>query len=67
MCHIFGIHRDDHTTFHYAKKLGEAMQLTNFLRDVKEDWLEYGRLYMPEEWLHKFSLSYRHIKEFSTT
>lgn len=67
MCHIFGIHGDDHTTFHYAKKLGEAMQLTNFLRDVKEDWLEYGRLYMPEEWLHKFSLSYRHIKEFSTT
>ncbi len=62
MCHIMWV--TDEQTMHYAKKLGEAMQMTNFLRDVKEDWLEFGRIYMPEEWLHKYSLSYRHIKDF---
>lgn len=32
----------------YAKALGEAFQLTNFLRDIKED-LERGRIYIPKE------------------
>lgn len=31
----------------HAKALGEAFQLTNFLRDVREDVLEYGRIYLP--------------------
>ena len=38
-----------------AKALGEAMQLTNFLRDVRED-LERGRIYLPQEDLDKFSV-----------
>ncbi|MEI6316463.1 MAG: phytoene/squalene synthase family protein [bacterium] len=32
----------------YAKALGEAFQLTNFLRDIKED-LARGRIYIPRE------------------
>ena len=32
----------------YAKALGEAFQLTNFLRDIKED-LARGRIYIPQE------------------
>ena len=32
----------------YAKALGEAFQLTNFLRDIKED-LTRGRIYIPQE------------------
>lgn len=32
-----------------AKKLGEAMQLTNFLRDVKEDMEDRGRVYLPQD------------------
>lgn len=39
----------------YAIKLGVALQLTNILRDVQEDW-ENGRLYLPIEELHMFNL-----------
>lgn len=39
----------------YAVKLGVALQLTNILRDVQEDW-EKGRLYLPLEDLHAFGL-----------
>lgn len=40
----------------YAEKLGYAMQLTNFLRDIKEDYVERGRIYMPLEELQRFGL-----------
>ena len=39
----------------YALKLGVALQLTNVLRDVGEDW-EAGRLYLPLEDLSRFGL-----------
>lgn len=39
----------------YAIRLGVALQLTNILRDVGEDW-EAGRLYLPLEELHAFGL-----------
>jgi 15-cis-phytoene synthase len=40
----------------YAIKLGLALQLTNILRDVGEDWRR-GRLYLPLEELEHFGLS----------
>ncbi len=40
----------------YAVKLGVALQLTNILRDVGEDW-QNGRLYLPQEELAQFGLS----------
>jgi len=39
-----------------AEKLGLAFQLTNIIRDVKED-LEMGRVYLPEEDLAKFNVT----------
>lgn len=39
----------------YAIKLGVALQLTNILRDVGEDWAA-GRLYLPQEDLAQFGL-----------
>ena len=36
-----------------ARDLGEAFQLTNFLRDVAED-LDRGRVYLPQEDLRRF-------------
>jgi phytoene synthase len=39
----------------YAVKLGIAMQVTNILRDVKEDW-EAGRVYLPQDELRAFGL-----------
>jgi len=40
----------------YAIKLGVALQLTNILRDVGEDW-RAGRLYLPLDELTAFGLS----------
>ncbi len=39
----------------YAVKLGVALQLTNILRDVAEDWRS-GRLYLPQDELAAFNL-----------
>ncbi len=40
----------------YAIKLGVALQLTNILRDVAEDW-QAGRVYLPQEDLDAFAIS----------
>ncbi len=44
----------------YAEKLGIGMQLTNILRDVKED-AERGRIYLPLEDLRKFDVPEQQI------
>jgi phytoene synthase len=51
MCRAIGV-TDERATPH-AEALGTAMQLTNFLRDVKEDWAR-GRVYLPLEDLNRF-------------
>lgn len=40
----------------YAEHLGQALQLTNILRDVKED-AALGRIYIPREDLRRFGVS----------
>ena len=40
----------------YAIKPGVALQLTNILRDVGDDW-RIGRIYLPLEDLHTFQLT----------
>ncbi len=44
----------------YAIKLGVALQVTNILRDVGEDWRN-GRLYLPKEDLEQFGLAEKDI------
>lgn len=44
----------------YAVKLGVALQLTNILRDVQEDW-RAGRLYLPQDELAAYGLSERDV------
>jgi len=46
----------DERAFYHAERLGLAMQLTNILRDVGEDW-ERGRVYLPQEELRRFGCS----------
>jgi phytoene synthase len=47
-----------------AEETGIAFQLTNILRDVKEDW-DRGRVYLPLDLLHKHGLSVERIGELS--
>lgn len=57
---IVGFHSDK--AFPYAKKLGDAFQVTNFLRDIKEDSVELDRIYMPEDELAKNGLTISDIR-----
>lgn len=51
---IFGY--KNYMTKEYAKNLGIAMQLTNIIRDVKED-AKRGRIYLPREDMIRFGYS----------
>jgi phytoene synthase len=52
--HIFGF--DTRSALPLAEKCGVAFQLTNILRDIRED-AERGRIYLPEEDLRRFGVS----------
>ena len=45
----------------HATKLGEAFQMTNFLRDVREDVVERDRIYLPLETLRRHGVSEEQI------
>ncbi|PCH66069.1 MAG: squalene synthase HpnD [Gammaproteobacteria bacterium] len=50
---IFGY--QDRATLKYAENLGMALQLTNIIRDVRED-AERGRIYLPQDELARFNV-----------
>ncbi|MBC7754736.1 MAG: phytoene/squalene synthase family protein [Moraxellaceae bacterium] len=54
MCHIMNVDRPE--ALKHAVDLGHAMQITNILRDIREDHL-MGRLYLPEEFLAEENLN----------
>ena len=56
---IFG-YRDEGAK-EYAVDLGLAMQLTNIIRDVRED-LEMGRVYLPQDEMAQFGYSEDDLK-----
>ncbi len=51
---IFGVTHDG--TLRYAERLGLAFQLTNIIRDVRED-ARMGRIYLPLSELQRFGVS----------
>ncbi|MDD5042579.1 MAG: phytoene/squalene synthase family protein [Candidatus Omnitrophica bacterium] len=53
MLKIFGY--DDSRAEGYAVKMGNAMQITNILRDIKED-LGRGRIYLPQDEMRRFGV-----------
>lgn len=54
MTHIFGV--SDRSAYRRAEDLGIAMQLTNILRDVGEDYRR-SRIYLPEDEMAYFGYS----------
>jgi phytoene synthase len=55
MCvRIFGF--SDPAALQRADDLGIALQLTNILRDVREDAVDMGRVYLPQDELTRFSI-----------
>lgn len=61
MTHVMGF--TDQKAVSYAEDLGYAMQLTNFLRDIREDDVERGRIYLPQDELVQFNLTDQDIHD----
>lgn len=61
--HIFGFHSPESraAALPLAEKCGIAFQLTNILRDVRED-ADLGRIYLPAEDLARFGVSGEDLK-----
>jgi len=57
---LFGVH--DAPTLARAARLGIAMQLTNIIRDVGEDWAR-GRLYLPRDLMRECGLTTQQLDE----
>jgi len=56
--HVFGF--TDEKAKQYAEWCGIAFQLTNIIRDVRED-AQMGRIYLPQEDLQRFSVTEEQI------
>lgn len=54
MSYIIGFNNSK--ALEYAPYLGEAMQLTNFIRDIGEDYKQRGRIYLPQEDMQKYNI-----------
>jgi 15-cis-phytoene synthase len=61
MAHVIGF--SDESALPYAEKLGYAMQLTNFLRDIDEDFQDRGRIYLPLDEMAQFGVTPEQIAE----
>jgi 15-cis-phytoene synthase len=55
MAIVMGVPADDAETLERASDLGIAFQLSNIVRDTREDQ-ENGRCYIPQDWLDEFSI-----------
>ncbi|HEY0789663.1 MAG TPA: phytoene/squalene synthase family protein [Chthoniobacterales bacterium] len=64
MCPVFGLQDSRGET--HAAELGTAMQLTNILRDIKEDFRR-GRVYLPAEELARFGVSIENLESGQVT
>jgi phytoene synthase len=51
----------------HAAALGEAFQLTNFIRDVREDVRDYDRIYLPERTLAKHGSSHAEVESLTAS
>ncbi|MDW8291454.1 MAG: phytoene/squalene synthase family protein, partial [Armatimonadota bacterium] len=60
MCYILGATAPE--ALRHATTMGLAMQMTNFLRDVGEDW-QRGRVYLPQQELAQFGISEAQIAQ----
>ncbi len=60
--HVWGFDDKDGAAMRYAEDCGLAFQLTNILRDIKED-AERDRIYLPQEDLRRFGVSEEDLKQ----
>jgi len=66
MTAVMDVEQPERTREH-AMALGEAFQLTNFIRDVREDIRELDRIYLPMETLRTYGVSVEQIEREEST
>jgi len=64
--HVWGFDSADGKAIEYAEACGLALQLTNILRDVKED-AERDRIYLPQEDLRRYGVTDEQLKAGTLT
>jgi 15-cis-phytoene synthase len=60
MSHVIGF--SENKALEHAEMLGYAMQLTNFVRDIREDFELRQRIYLPRDEMEKFGVTEDDIK-----
>ena len=60
--HVWGFDEQDGRALEYAEACGLALQLTNILRDIKED-ADRDRIYLPQEDLQRFGVTEQELKQ----
>ncbi|MFW6436746.1 MAG: phytoene/squalene synthase family protein [Halococcoides sp.] len=65
MCAVMD--RDDPETLDHARALAEAFQLTNFIRDVREDVVDFDRVYLPKSALAAEGLTPDDVRRLEDT
>ena len=65
MAHVIGYKGDEALV--YADKMGAAVQVTNILRDICEDYDELGRIYIPAVDLERYSVTEDEIRNHQVT
>lgn len=63
---IMDVERPEKATSH-AVALGEAFQLTNFLRDVREDIRDHDRIYLPKTTRERHGVTEADIESYNLT
>ncbi len=64
--HVWGFDARDGRAMRYAESCGLAFQLTNILRDIKED-ADRDRIYLPQEDLQRFGVTEQELKQGELT
>jgi phytoene synthase len=64
MSHVIGFKKE---ALVYAEKLGYAMQLTNFLRDIREDLEKRDRIYFPQDELARYGITEDELRQHRVT
>ena len=49
--YLLELHGEDKQAFRYSDALCNALQVINHLQDCKDDYLNLGRVYIPEDWI----------------
>lgn len=47
----------------HSDNICSALQLINFLQDIRQDWLENGRCYIPQKQFEKYGVSREHFQQ----